>query len=158
MSIKADQILSALSDKLGSSRRSGPNRSFNCPFCERNGLSPDTGRNLWVDIERKSCFQCFRCSEKGSLRTLMIFLGLTYDGRTTHVDDLPQYVSKPLFTWSEEEHTDPPIPGRTALLSNAFLLDPSKPSSTVPLSYLLSPPPEFTITFEGEPRTMETDG
>ena len=43
---------------------------FICPFCETNGIAPDTKGHLYVNTQT-GVFHCFRCGVSGTFRTLL---------------------------------------------------------------------------------------
>jgi hypothetical protein len=67
-----------LVELLGEYTDHGDEKSFDCPFCERTGRSPDREQKLWVN-ETKSMFICYRCETKGPLSYMFNLLGAEQD-------------------------------------------------------------------------------
>lgn len=54
--------------------KNGTEVKVNCPFCARNGWSPDTSMNLEINLKDKLIYSCWRCKTGGRTPTLVYML------------------------------------------------------------------------------------
>ena len=82
-----------LAELLGDYTDHGSEKSFDCPFCERTGRSPDREQKLWVN-ERKGMFICYRCETKGTIGFMLRMLGHENIEQTVEVTKLAKRMRK----------------------------------------------------------------
>lgn len=85
----------------------------NCPYCEKNGKTPDRKRHLYLNTWKKA-FICFRCGEKGrftNMDSLLLYannISNTYDSLRTRLNRF-----SPIFTPIDIDSFSVPVTTKT---------------------------------------------